>query len=58
MRIEKEVGPVHNDRQFGLYPLKILKVFDMSLKSSEKTNVTSSVVWHKVGAYGSMDGAV
>ena len=56
--MEKEVGPLHNDREFGLYPLKILKVFDMSLKSSEKRNVTSSVAWHKVRVYGSMDDAV
>ena len=49
---------VHKDREFGLYPLKIFKVFDMSLKSSEKRNDTSSVAWHKVHVYGSMDGAV
>lgn len=30
----------------------------MSLKSSEKRNDTSSVAWHKVHVYGSMDGAV
>ena len=58
MRMEKEVGPLHTEREFGLYPLKILKVFDMSLKSSEKRNVTSSVAWHKVRVYGSMDDAV
>ena len=49
---------VHKDREFGLYPLKIFKVFDMSLTSSEKRNDTSSVAWHKVHVYGSMDGAV
>lgn len=50
----KEGGPVHNDREFGLYPLKILKVFDVSLRSSEKRHVA----WHKVHVYGSVDGAV
>ena len=54
----KEGGPVHNDGEFSLCPLKILKVSDVSLRSSEKRHDTSSVARHKFHVYGSVDSAV
>ena len=58
MRMGKEGGPVHNDGEFSLCPLKILKVSDVSLRSSEKRHDTSSVARHKFHVYGSVDSAV
>lgn len=50
----KEVGLVHDDREFGLYS----KVFWMLPESFEERNEASSAACLKIHGYGNMDGAI